>query len=161
MKRYAIPIIFVTVAAAFCVWWFSPTQVIKRRTASLLTTLTLGAGDGKANRHMGAFSLNGLLAPQVQLETPTIDEANGTFEREELESAFTWLCDQAKQTSFKMEELRGITISGDKAQVKLTLTGLVELPTYKPADGSYDVTFDWVKEKDGWRLTHAVWDKVP
>ena len=161
MKRFVIPIVFLAGAVVFCLWWYSPTQVIKRRTASLLGTLTMAAGDGKANRHMGAYSLNGLLAAQVALETPTIDEANGTFEREDLESAFSWLCDQAKQTSFKMDEFRGITISGEKAQVKLVLTGLVELPTYRPADGKYDVTFDWVKEKDGWRLSHAVWDKAP
>ncbi len=161
MKRYSIPIIFLALTVAFCLWWYSPAQVLKRRTESLLTTLTLNAGDGKATRHMGAYSLNGLLAPQVELETPTIEEANGTFEREELESAFSWLCDQAKQTRFEMEELRGITITGDKAQVKLVLTALVELPTYNPADGNYDVTFDWVKGKDGWRLERALWNKVP
>ncbi|MES2658332.1 MAG: hypothetical protein V4689_06925 [Verrucomicrobiota bacterium] len=161
MKRYAIPLVFVAVMAAFCIWWYSPTQVVKRRTESLLTTLTLNAGDGKATRHMGAYSLNGLLAPEVELETPTIDEANGTFAREELESGFSWLCDQAKLTRFEMEELREITIDGDKAKVVLVLTGLVELPTYNPADGRYDVTFDWVKGEDGWRLSHAVWNKVP
>lgn len=161
MKRFIIPIVFLVGGIVFCLWWYSPTQVIKRRTAALLSTLTMAAGDGKANRHMGAYALNGLLAAQVTLETPTIDEANGSFEREELESAFKWLCDQAKQTKFEMEEFRGITISGEKAQVKIQLTGLVELPTYKPADGNYDVTFDWVKEKDGWRLSRAVWDKAP
>ncbi len=96
---------------------------------------------------MGAYSLNALLAAQVELETPTIKEANGSFEREELESAFSWLCDQAKQTRFKLEKIRSITITGDKAQVELTLTGLVELPTYRPADGKFDVTFDWEKEE--------------
>jgi hypothetical protein len=45
--------------------------------------------------------------------------------------------------------------------VKLSLTGLVELPTYRPADGTYDVTFDWQKEEDGWRLSRAVWQQVP
>ena len=160
MKRFAIPVAFLIGVAIFCLWWYSPTQVLQRRTSSLLSTLTMAAGDGKANRHMGAYSLNGLLAPQVELETPTIDEANGSFEREELESAFTWLCDQAKQTQFKMEKLRGITISGDRAQVKVLLTGVVELPTFRPADGKYDVTFDWVKGKDGWRLARAVWDKA-
>ena len=88
MKRFIVPIVFLAGAIVFCLWWYSPTQVIKRRTASLLSTLTMAAGDGKANRHMGAYSLNGLLAPQVALETPTIDEANGTFERED--DAYRW-----------------------------------------------------------------------
>ncbi len=161
MRRFVIPIVFLIVAGLFCLWWYSPTQVLKRRTAALLSTLTLDAGEGKANRHLGAYSLNGLLAGQVELETPTIDEANGTFERDELEAAYNWLCEHAKQTRFELESLRAIKITGDTAEMKLTLTGLVELPTYKPADGSYDVTFDWVKDKDAWRLSRAVWKKKP
>lgn len=160
MKRFIFPSVVLAVIVGFCIWWYSPVQVIKRRTSSLLSTLTLDASQGKANRHLGAYSLNGLLAPQVELETPTIEEANGSFDREDLDAAFSWLCDQAKQTSFVMEELRSVTVTGDKAEVKLVLTGLVELPTYRPADGRYLVTFSWVREKSGWQLSHAVWDKA-
>lgn len=159
MKRLAIPVLMFVLLGVFCYWWFSPTQVLKRRTVSLLSTLTMASGDGKAKRHLGSYSLNGLLASQVQLETPTIDEANGTFAREELESAYSWLCEQAKQTRFKMEKLRRITVNGDKGTVEIDLTGIVELPTYRPADGGYRVIFDWEKGKDGWRLTRAVWNK--
>lgn len=157
MKRLTIPLVAVSLLAAFGVWWFSPTQVLKRRTQSLLSTLTLDGGSGKVSRQMAVYSLNSLLAPRIELENPTIREANGSFERPELESAFTWLCGQAKQTRFKAEKFHSITISGDKAQVRLTLTGLVELPTYRPADGRFDATFDWAKEEDGWRLARASW----
>ncbi len=161
MKRLALSALFLALAAGFAFWWFSDTQVVKRRTQKLLTTLTLDGGSGKVTRQMGAYALNSLLAADVRLDTPTIKEANGTFGREELESAYSWLCNQAKQTRFELEDIRSVTITGDKAVVVLTLTGLVELPQYKPVDGSFDVTFDWRKEKDGWRLTQAVWTQVP
>lgn len=160
MKRFAIPAIVVAVLGILAVWWFSPTQVVKRRTRSLLTTLTLDAGTGKAGRQLGAYPLNALLAAEVELDTPTIQEANGTFERSELESAFSWLCNQARQTRFELRNFNSVTINGDKAKVELTLEGLVELPSYRPADGTYDVTFDWEKAKDGWRLTRATWKQV-
>lgn len=160
MKRFAIPAIVVAVLGILAVWWFSPTQVVKRRTRSLLTTLTLDAGTGKAGRQFGAYPLNALLAAEVELDTPTIQEANGTFERSELESAFSWLCNQARQTRFALRNFNSVTINGDKAKVELTLEGLVELPSYRPADGTYDVTFDWEKAKDGWRLTRATWKQV-
>lgn len=160
MKRFAIPAIVVAVLGILAVWWFSPTQVVKRRTRSLLTTLTLDAGTGKAGRQLGAYPLNALLAAEVELDTPTIQEANGTFERSELESAFSWLCNQARQTRFALRNFNSVTINGDKAKVELTLEGLVELPSYRPADGTYDVTFDWEKAKDGWRLTRATWKQV-
>lgn len=160
MKRLTLTVIIVVVLALFGVWWFSPTQVVKRRTQSLLSTLTLEAGAGKATRQMGTFSLNGLLAPEVELDTPTISEANGTFDHTELESAYSWLCEQAKQTHFKLLKLKSITVNGDTAKVEFTLDGLVELPVYRPADGIYDVTFDWRKHKDGWRLKRATWEQL-
>jgi ketosteroid isomerase-like protein len=127
----------------------------------LLATLTLDSDTGKAGRQMAAYSLNALLASQVELENPEIQEANGSFERAELESAFSWLCNQARQTRFEAGKFHSVSVSGDAAKVKLSLTGLVELPTYRPADGTYEVTFDWQKEEDGWRLSRAVWQQVP
>lgn len=161
MKRLAISLVILALLAGLGAWWFSDTQVVKRRTQSLLTTLTLDAGSGKVSRQMGAYKLNALLAAEVTLDTATIREANGTFARSELESAFTWLCNQAKLTRFELGRFRSVTLNGNSAKVELTLFGLVELPNYRPADGDYDVTFDWQKEKDGWRLTQATWKKVP
>ena len=160
MKRIALPLALVCLLGILAAWWFSDTQVLKRRTQSLLTTLTMDAGTGKASRHLGAYSLNAILAPTVELATPTISEANGTFERTELESAYSWLCDQAKQTRFEVLDFRSIKITGTQATSNVTLTGLVELPTYRPADGTYDVVFDWQKGENGWRLTRARWDKA-
>ncbi len=161
MKRIAIYVIFAALLAALGGWWFSPTQVVKRRTQSLLTTLTLDSGGGKIGRQAGGYSLNALLAEQVELDTLTIKEANGSFERAELESAYSWLCDQAKQTRFELQHFNAVAIDGDKAKVELTLAGLVELPNYRPVDGNYDVTFNWQKEKDGWRLRQATWKEAP
>jgi len=160
MKRIRIYGLFAVVLVICGAWWFSPTHVIKRRTQALLTTLTLEGGTGRVGRQMATYSLNTLLASEVELETPTLKEANGTFERAELESVFSWLCEQAKQTRFKLEDFKAVTISGDKAKVELTLNGLVELPTYRPADGTYEVAFDWEKDKDGWRLRRASWTQV-
>lgn len=138
-------------------WWFSPEQVLKRRTVSLLSTLTMDRGAGKTTRQFATYSLNRLLAPEVELDTPTIREANGTFERAELESAFSWLANQARETRFDLKNLHSISVKGDTGTVKVTLEGLVELPVYRPADGLYLATFDWVKTEDGWRLTRASW----
>jgi hypothetical protein len=161
MKRIAAPLLFVILLGALAAWWFSDTQVLKRRTHSLLSTLTFEAGIGKTSRHLGAYTLNSILAPSVDLETPTISQANGTFERSELESAYSWLCEQAKQTHFEVIEFRSISITGEQAKMKVVLNGLVELPTYRPADGRYEVNFDWQRSKDGWRLSRAQWTQKP
>ncbi|MEX1049085.1 MAG: hypothetical protein WED15_06135 [Akkermansiaceae bacterium] len=161
MKRSVISGIALALLIAFGLWWFSAAEVLKRRTQSLLSTLTLDAGTGRASRTLATYSLNKLLAPWVELDTPTIREANGNFERVELESGFNWISQQAKQTRFELEKFHSVTIAGDTGNVKLTLFGLVELPHYRPADGNYAVSLDWKNGDDGWRLTQAVWTQMP
>ena len=157
MKRLALPAIVLVLLGALAFWWFSPVQVVKRRTKTLLETLTLEAGSGKAGRQLATYSLNALLASEVELEAPSIQEANGTFERSEMESAFSWLCGRAKQTRFELEEFHSVRVESDRADVALSLSALVELPSHRPADGRFEVTLRWQEEKDGWRLTGARW----
>jgi hypothetical protein len=158
MKRIVLPIVIVVLLGAFGYWWLSPTQVLKRRTKSLLETLTLEAGSGRSARHMGGYALNALLAPQVELDSPTIAQANGTFERQEMESAYAWLCDQAKETRFALQNFESVVVNGDGADVTFSLDALVELPSYSPADGRYEVVFHWERDDDQWRLSKARWD---
>lgn len=160
MKRAAIPLIALLLLAGFLVWWFQPNQVVKRRTNSLLDVLTFESGTNRSGRQMRTYSLNSLLAAEVTLESSEISEANGEFDRQELESAFNWLCDRAKSSRFHMAGLRSVTIDGDTARVDCSVDALVELPDIRPADGRYDCTFVWTREKDGWRLAKAVWESA-
>lgn len=162
MKRLAIFAVTLTLLlGAFAAWWFSDNQVLKRRTESLLTTLTFDAGSGKVNRQMGVYALNGLLAEQVELENPTIQEGNGSFERADLESVYSWLCNQCKQSRFELQKFQAVTVDGDTAKVSFYLNALVELPTYRPADGKFAVDLTWKKAGDGWRISRASWKPVP
>lgn len=157
MKRVWSYAIVVLLAAGFAFWWFSPKQVLKRRTMSLLETVTLDAGGSRNGRQMAVYSLNALLASEVTLENPTISEANGTFERQEMESAFSWICQQAKQTRFTLEDLESISVSGDTGEVVCVLEALVEMPGVRLADGIYQARFSWRRENNEWRLERAVW----
>ena len=161
MKRLAISLALLAAVAGLAAWWLSDTQVLKRRTHSLLTTLTIDSGNGKVGRQMGAYALNSLLAEQIELANPTLQEADGSFERSELEAAYSWLCNQCKETLFELRKIHSITVNGTDGNVSLTLVGLVELPTYRPVDGTFDVMLDWKKHEDGWRLTRATWKPVP
>ncbi len=157
MKRIGLPLVIVALLGAFLFWWFSPVQVVKRRTGTLLQTLTMESGSGKASRQAGVYSLNALLAPEVELETPTLSQANGSFERSELESAYSWLAEQAKQCRFELTGIRSIQVDGDTAVVDCEITALVELPMSKPVDGRHRASLHWSREENVWRLSKAVW----
>lgn len=157
MKRILIPLAAVALIAGFLVWWFSPTQVVKRRTNRLLDVMTMSEGSSPATRQLGVYSLNGLIASELVLDTPTIGDANGIFERSQIESGFSWLAGNAKSSNLKIESIESIEVNGDEATVKATIDAVVILSDYRPADGIYAVELDWRKEKDGWRLTRALW----
>ena len=95
-KRLLISIvsIFTVLSAA---WWFSPEQVIKRRSISLFEILTIDLSKPPTTRALAVYSLHPYLATEVEVSTPTPEEANGTFAREELESAFSSICQHALQ----------------------------------------------------------------
>ncbi len=157
MKRILIALAIAAVIGGFLIWWLSPSQVVKRRTHSLMSTMTLEKGSGMAARQLGVYSLNGLIADELILETPTIEQANGTFPHDQIESGFSWLGSQASFTKFEVETIHSIEVDGNRAKVKATIEGTVVLSEYRPADGMYDVELDWVREEDGWKLTRARW----
>ncbi len=160
MKRYLPYAAAFLVLLLAAIWWFSPGQVIKRRTLSLLDTLTMEPGEARSGRALGTYSLNALLAPEVELDTPTIGEANGTFDRSELESAYSWLSSHARETRFQHDRFESVTTDGDEGTVVFTLDALVELADRRPVDGRFEVTFRWQRDDLGkWRLHSASWDQ--
>jgi len=159
MKRFLPAAIVGLLLVALGIWWFSPTQVIKRRTRSFLNVLTIEESSGKPARQMKSFSFNGMVAEEVTLKNPAIEEMNGTMERGDLESGFSYLLNHAKKSEFKVEQFQQIEISDASARVDFVLDALVELPTYRPADGKYDVSFTWQKAKDGWRVSSIMWSE--
>lgn len=113
MKRLISLIVVLLVLAGFCVWWFSPTQVVKRRSRDLLQILTLDAGAAPASRTISSLQLDRLLKPNVEFDFPSLPEANGTHDRIEISSAFSWLCSNAKETRMKLGVIESVTLNGD------------------------------------------------
>lgn len=159
MKRLAPLIVIIALLAAIGFWWFSPIQVLKRRTENLLNTLTLKSGTGKAMRQMGVYSLSAMLAEEVELKSSSITEANGVLPRSEMESAYSWLCEQATQTHFELVKFKSLKSDGHTGDVTFLVKALVELPLRRPADGIYQVSFHWQHGDGGWLLERAEWQE--
>jgi hydroxymethylpyrimidine/phosphomethylpyrimidine kinase len=141
-------------------WWFSAEQVVMRRTKHLMDVMTISDGTGRAMRQAKVFSMNAMLAPEVSLTIPDIADANGTFDKQEMEAAFSWICQNAKESAFQVTDFREIVISGEKAKVHFTVEGFMEQGGRRVADGSFDVTIHWVKADDGWRYDAVTWKNL-
>lgn len=157
MRRFLIPLVFLLAVAGFLFWWFSPGQVVKRRTATLFSKVTLEAGTPATSRALNSYTLEQLLGPRVSLSATAFEEANGSFERSELISAFQAVCQQVKETKFHIRRIESIQIDGTRATVVAALDALVAFPSYQPANGPAHATLVWRQADDGWRLESLVW----
>lgn len=157
MKRIHFAGIAGLLAVAFVFWWFSPTQVLKRRSASLVESLSFKRDTGIPLRQLSGYSFGSFLADEVELDSHGIPEAEGTFSRSNLESAHTALASYARESGFEIERFHAVTVTGDLAHVSLTIDGFVQLPEFRPADGKYLVDLHWRCDDGVWRLYRAVW----
>jgi hypothetical protein len=157
MKKIWIALITAALLIPLGMWWFSPEQVIMRRTKHLMEVLSLSEGSGVPLRQAKVFSMNALLAPEVELIIPEISDANGSFDKQEMESAFSWICQNAKHSRFDVIAFRDVKVAGDTATVRFLAEGYIELGSGRPADGTFEVTIVWKKGGDGWRYQKVVW----
>ena len=141
----------------FLWWWFSPVQVLSRKTDHLLELMSFEKGAGKTARQTGVYSINALLAAEVELASDSHPEMNGMRERTELESLYAWMAEHVVESSFKRLELRKLEVREPVAEVEFVVDGMVELPGTRPVNGKYEVFLLWMHDGSEWRLGHARW----
>ncbi|MES2997470.1 MAG: hypothetical protein V4733_11735 [Verrucomicrobiota bacterium] len=152
MKRVLLYSAIPLVLGAFLFWWFSAAQVVKRRTAKLLEIATVVEGDG-GDRVAGPYALNKLLAPEVTLSISEVEEANGTFDRQEIESAYSVLRGHVTSSRFDHDSRIETSVSGNTATARVDLKARVEMSGHRVVlNGPRHAVFSWIND-DGWRLT--------
>jgi hypothetical protein len=160
MKKTIYLLLVLAMAGLILAWWFSPSQVVKRKTDRLLELMSFEKGSGRASRQTGVYSINALLAQEVELSSESHPEVDGMRERQELESAYAWLAEHVVESSFERVSFEKVEVRETLAEVELTVEGVVELPGSKPVDGRHLVYLLWMKDENEWRLGHARWKKA-
>lgn len=145
--------------AGLAVWWYSPSQVLKRRTVVLLEAMTLEPGTTKASRQMGLYTVSALLADQVTLVSSTSEHANGDFPKQEVESAYSWFCERVAESRFSNSAFESVTVTGADAEVVMTVDAMVDLGGSRPIDGPCRVSLRWHNPDGHWLLTRAEWER--
>ena len=155
MKRRLLISVFSIILILSAAWWFSPKQVIMRRSVSFFEVLTIDLSKPPATRALTVYSLHPYLAPELLISAPHPEEANGTFARAELESAFSSICQHASQCRFFEPEFVEVKIDGKHASVTLNLQIEVEFPEMQIAEGHFRVNLRWIRGESGWLLEQA------
>jgi hypothetical protein len=154
VKRALVAGSLAVICIAFGIWWFSGTQVLKRRTRALLDTVTVDAGSGKIARGLQASGIDGFLAPTIKLAVPS-DLASGTWSRDEVAAGFRYVAEAADSTRFEIRDLESVAITGDRATVVAVLDANVHVDRQARIDGPYRTEFDWQKIDGRWRIARV------
>lgn len=158
MKRFLPVLVLIAAVTGLSLWWFSPRQIVMRRTEKLLEVLTIPEAATRQSRHGGAYSFNALIGKSVMLSNPDIEEANGTFRKDEIETAYSYLANHAKRTHFRPKDWVSAIRHGAEYEIVIDLDAYVELRDRKITEGPHRAAFRWRKdEKSVWRLAGVSW----
>lgn len=140
-------------------FWFSPTQVVKRRVLAMIRTASVPESMPEIARASRGRNLSDYLAPTVRLAGPEhVDEIpQGGIDRSQIAAAYTAAAGMCRFISLEDVEFESIDVLGDSAEVRFTVDAIVQLPSSRPLDGIQHVELQWSKTDDGWRLTRASW----
>ena len=149
----------IVAVAGFLAFWFSPTQVVKRRVLAMIRTASVPESMPELARASRGRNLADHLAPVVRLAGPPhVDELPvGGVDRSQIAAAYTAAATSCRFISLEDVTFESIDVLGDSAEVRFTVDAIVQLASSRPLDGIQHVELQWSKTDDGWRLTRAAW----
>lgn len=154
MKRNLIILAVLVIITGVLIWRSQPEQVLKRRSKDLIgmaNSVSVGPGIFDLNR------LKMLLADEVALEIEQVSKDRKVVAEAQVISAYQWLGENVKRSSFEIVEFVGIDIDGSQATIKARVEGVIETENIRSMDGEYLVTFVWRKDARGdWVLAELI-----
>ena len=160
MKRLAIPV-GILVLAGLAFWWFSPTQVLKRRTAAFIDTANVPVAMSDLGRSARGKHVSDYLANRISVKSPEAlaEEVGREFTRDEAAGLYSGVARYCKEISITDLEFEAVEVDGDVASVRFTADTIVDLPNRRPVDGLITANSFWRKTDNGWLLESFEWSE--
>ena len=161
MRRTVILIIAFVLALGFAAWWNSSVQVVKRRTKSLMTVLTIPASEQEATRKIRSMELDRFLDDSVQLSAKDIPGFEDTLNRDEINDGFIYFCQRATSCDFSVKKFQSVETTGKEARLKALVSVRLNIPGGDcGVSGTHEDTLVWRHKNDAWKLKFAELHKI-
>lgn len=136
-------------------WWFSDTQVIKRRTTELTEIFTIKADDGKASRISKNQNLGELLDRTFSC-TIDLENYNGGHRRDDLIAAHLYLGQVCESSAVRVGAINITGQTNNSATVEAEFSVSVRMKGGKSYSESAPAALVWSKNENGqWRLSEV------
>lgn len=140
----------------FLLWWFSDTQVLKRRTAELAGVFTIKADDGKAARLSKNQTLAGLLHPEFSCSVD-LENHRGEHSKDKLIEAHLYLGQVCEASAVRIGKIEVVSVSGKRAEVRSDFSFSVRLKGGESYTETAPATLSWSNaDGSGWKLRQVV-----
>jgi hypothetical protein len=155
-KSLVITTIAFVLTIGFFVWWFSDTQVIKRRTTDLTEVFTIKADNGKAARITKNQALGELVDKDFSC-TIDLENYNGEHGKDELLEVHLYLGQACESSAVRVGDIEIVSITDGRAEVKSDFSISVRIKGGKSYSESAPATLIWTKSNnDSWKLREVV-----
>lgn len=162
MKR--LPwILGAAVLLALGLWWFSPTQKMKRRVTGMIETANVPPGMPDIARNTRGPNLEKYLAKRLTVAVPDAldDRVPGSLKRDSAVAYYSLAARGVRQISLEDLEIEEIIFEGDDATVRFQVDAIVELPGSTPVNGILHVDSRWQRDpEEGWRMRSVSWEET-
>lgn len=150
MKNPVIILLAILVAiVGFLMWWFSPTQVVKRQINTLVETLNIAADDGKATRASKNQDFSTLLGEKFAAEL----NASGMqryFTKDDAIEAHLALISTCQSCSLSMSNLVLDRVNDSTFRFTCKADASVSLKGGDSQSESGKLTIIWEKTENSW-----------
>lgn len=159
---YFTPVALVTL---FILWFFSDTQILQRRTQSIIETLELQEGTTRIERSAKSQRLQNLLANQISITYPKGQNLFKTsvnltepisFSRERATTAHIYLTETLDHMLVEDLNLGTPEVQEDSAIVPLTFELTAKQKNRPQKSSVLDGTFTFRKVDGNWKLSKVI-----
>lgn len=162
MKQlYRFAAVALLILGLFAWWYYQPKRVLARKLDNLIADLSFDPSTTRSSRLIKSSSIGGYFDQQVEITSP-IDEANGNFSPEDLNSGFSFLSENAREISIQRAEKLTTTLDGKHATMEFDADVKVSITRWlKGLNGRYAVIVHWRKTEQGWKIHSSSWQEIP
>jgi hypothetical protein len=161
-RRISIFALLGVLLLAFAVWWYSPTQVLKRRCDSFFNVISFSEKQESAARHVQALKLADYLDRDVAISGQELsEEIDSPVSRGEMQAIFSAAGDACTFIAITERRFEFIGIDGDDATVQVTINLAIGHPEgARRFNGTHRMMLSWHRAKPVWVLSKVAWEKI-
>jgi hypothetical protein len=149
------------VLGLFAWWYYQPKRLLERRLNQLIETLSFDPASTRTSRLLKSSSVGKFFDQHVEITSP-IDDANGNFSPEDLNTAYSYLSENAREIVIHRDSTVQTQIDRDYATQEFEADVKVSISRWlQELNGRYFVTVHWRKTTEGWKIHSTTWKKMP